>query len=219
MSNAKRLVLWGSSGHARVVADIVRSRGDYELAGLLDDRRPELRGQSVAGMVILGGREELAGLKQRGVSHLLVAIGDCGTRHALAELALAHGFELATAIHASAVVASSASLAEGSVVAAAGVINPDASVGRNCIINTSASVDHDCVIGDAVHVGPGVHLGGGTHVGQGSWIGIGATILDHLSIGAGVMVGAGSVITRDVPDGVVIYGVPGRIIRNMAERS
>jgi UDP-N-acetylbacillosamine N-acetyltransferase len=212
-SIARRLVLWGSSGHARVVADIVRSTGQYEIAALLDDQHPERRGLAVDGIPIAGGREQLPALKHQGVSHLIVAIGDCATRDTLANIALEQGFELATAIHKRAIVARSAKVGAGSVVAAAAVINPAAAVGRNCIINTSASVDHDCVIGDCAHVGPGVHIGGGTEIGRGSWIGIGATIVDNIRIGAGSIVGAGSVVTRDVPDGVVVYGVPARIIR------
>lgn len=212
-TTARRLVLWGSSGHARVVADVVRSADEYEIVALLDDRDPEQRGQAAFGIRIAGGREQLPALKRQGVRHLIVAIGDCAARERLAGVALEQGFELATAIHRSAVVAPSAKLGAGSVVAAAGVINPGADVGRNCIINTSASVDHDCVIGDSAHVGPGVHIGGGTEVGRGVWIGIGATLIDHIRIGAGSIVGAGSVVTRDVPDGVVVYGVPARIVR------
>jgi sugar O-acyltransferase (sialic acid O-acetyltransferase NeuD family) len=212
-SMSQRLLLWGSSGHARVVVDIVRSTGEYEIAALLDDQHPERRGQMVAGIPIAGGLDQLNALKDQGIGHLIVAIGDCAARERLAKFALENGFELATAIHKSAVVAPSAQLGAGSVVAAASVINPDARVGRNCIINTSASVDHDCVIGDAAHVGPGAHLGGGTEVGPGTWIGIGATLIDHIRVGAGSIVGAGSVVTRDVPDGVVVYGVPARIIR------
>ncbi len=212
-SIARRLLLWGSSGHARVVADIVRSTGEFEIAALLDDQHPERRGQTAFGVPIAGGRQQLPALKSRGIGHLIVAIGDCATRDRLAGVALEQGFELATAIHGRAVVAPSATVGAGSVVAAAAVINPDARVGRNCIINTSASVDHDCVIGDAAHVGPGVHIGGGTEVGRGVWLGIGATLIDHIRIGAGSIVGAGSVVTRDVPEGVVVYGVPARIIR------
>jgi acetyltransferase EpsM len=208
---ARRLLLWGSSGHARVVADIVRSTGEYEIVALLDDH--QRRGQTVDGLPVVGGREQLPALMKQGVSHLIVAIGDCATRDRLASVALEHGFQLATAVHRSAVVAPGAKVGAGSVIAAGAVINPAAAVGHNCIINTSASIDHDCVIGDAAHLGPGVHVGGGTEVGRGAWIGIGATLVDHIRIGAGSIVGAGSVVTRDVPDGVVVYGVPARIIR------
>lgn len=208
-----RLVLWGSSGHAMVVADIVRSTGVYEIAGMLDDLHPERRGQLVAGAPILGGREQLPLLLDRGVTHIILAIGDCSIRARLARLAVDGGFALAIAVHARAVVAPSATLGAGTVVAAGAVVNPNADIGSNCIVNTSASVDHDCVIGSGVHVGPGVHIGGGTHVGPGTWLGIGATLIDHVRVGARSIVGAGSVVTRDVPDGVVVYGVPARFVR------
>lgn len=214
-SKRKRLVLWGSSGHARVVADIVRATPEYDLVGMLDDLHPERRGEAVSGVSVLGDRSQLEALRREGVSHLIVAIGDCAARHHLSEVAIGYGFQLATAVHPSAVVASDAVIGGGTVVAAAGVVGPGAHIGRSCVVNTSASVDHDCTLADAVHIGPGAHIGGGTTIGLASWIGIGATVVDHIRVGAGAIVGAGAVITKDVPDKVVVYGVPGRIIRRV----
>jgi acetyltransferase-like isoleucine patch superfamily enzyme len=63
-----------------------------------------------------------------------------------------------------------------------------------------------------VHVCPGVHLGGDVHVGERSWIGIGATCIQGLRIGRDVMVGAGSVVLKDVLDGRRVAGVPAKPI-------
>jgi acetyltransferase-like isoleucine patch superfamily enzyme len=50
-------------------------------------------------------------------------------------------------------------------------------------------------------------------VGRGAWIGIGATVRDRITIGEASIVGAGAVVVRDVPVGVVAHGVPASVQR------
>ena len=51
------------------------------------------------------------------------------------------------------------------------------------------------------------------HIGRNVWIGASATILPGVTIGDGAIVGAGSVVTRDVPENMIVTGVPARILR------
>jgi acetyltransferase EpsM len=206
------LIIWGASGHARVVADIVRCENRYSIAGFLDDLHPERAGETFEGAPILGGRDRLDGLH----SAVIIAFGDCAARLEAARFVAAKGLELAKAIHPSAVIAASARIGAGSVVAANAVVNPGAVVGENAIINTAASVDHDCAIGDGAHICPGVHLAGNVRVGEATWIGIGATVADGRTIGSGTIVGAGAVVVSDIPGGVVAFGVPARVTRRNA---
>jgi acetyltransferase-like isoleucine patch superfamily enzyme len=50
-----------------------------------------------------------------------------------------------------------------------------------------------------------------------AWIGLGAIVLDGVRIGKGAVVGAGSVVTHDVPDGALACGVPARVVRAPSE--
>lgn len=49
------------------------------------------------------------------------------------------------------------------------------------------------------------------------WLGIGVTVLSNVRIGEGAVVGAGSVVTRDIPPGVIAAGVPARIVKQRSE--
>jgi len=91
-------------------------------------------------------------------------------------------------------------------------VNADSSVGANVIINTAATVDHDNVIGDCVHLSPGVHLAGGVRIGAYSHLGTGTVVIPNVTIGERVNVSAGSVVTKDLPDGITVAGVPARVI-------
>jgi acetyltransferase-like isoleucine patch superfamily enzyme len=63
-------------------------------------------------------------------------------------------------------------------------------------------------------VAPQATLCGCVSVGAGTLIGPGAVIVPRVRIGADVIVGAGSVVTRDLPDGVIAWGAPARVMRD-----
>ena len=211
---SEEIVIWGASGHGRVVLDAANASG-LSVLGFLDDN-PILAAGSFAGRPVLGGREQLDALRTRGVDSLHVAIGDCAARLKISSLARAQGFSLHTIMHPRSVVAADASIGAGSFVAANAVVSSGSTVGDSVILNTACSVDHDCVIGDGVHIAPGVRLGGLVHIDRGAFIGIGSTVLNCLRVGEHSTVGGGAVVVRDLPAGVVAYGVPARIMRRNA---
>jgi UDP-N-acetylbacillosamine N-acetyltransferase len=213
LSEAPRLAIWGASGHAIVVADIVRRQGIYQIVGFLDDVNPNRQGEAFCGAQILGGQEQLECLRTQGIVYVLLGFGNCVWRLKLTNWLQEQGFVLPVAVHPHASVASDAYLGAGTVVAAGAVINSGVKIGRSVIVNTSASIDHECVISNAVHIGPGAHLAGRVFVGEATQVSIGATIIDRVQIGARSIIGAGAVVVHDIPADVVAYGVPAKVKR------
>ena len=208
---ASKLVVWGASGHARVVAEIIRLRGDYEIVGFLDDFNPRRHNEEFCGSIIIGGREQLGLLGRTGVKHVILGFGDCRARLALSELVRLKGLRLATAVHPRATIAGDVEIGPGAVVAAGAVVNPASRIGQSTIVNTSAVVEHEAVVEDGCHIGPGARLGARVMVGPGTFVGMGATVNSGVRLGAGAVIGAGALVLRDVPDEVVAYGVPARV--------
>jgi UDP-perosamine 4-acetyltransferase len=103
-------------------------------------------------------------------------------------------------------------LGRGVVVAAGAIINPATHIGDHAILNTAASVDHDCTVERFVHIAPGTHLAGTIYVGEGAFLGTGVSVIPSRRIGVWSIVGAGAVVTRDVPDRCTVVGIPARII-------
>lgn len=198
-----------------MIADILGLRAEYEVVGFLDDANPARAGETFLGKPILGGRERLEDLREGGVGYLIFGFGDGVARLRLSRLARGEGFRLATAVHPRSVIAADVNVGDGTVVAAGAVVNPGTTIGENVIVNTSAGVDHDCVLEDGTHISPGVRLAGGVTVGRAAWVGIGATVVGRVRVGAGSIIGAGAVVLEDVPDGVVAYGVPARVVREV----
>ena len=86
-------------------------------------------------------------------------------------------------------------------------------IGNFVSINRHVSIGHHTAISDYCSINPGTNIAGNVYIGEGTTIGMGTNILHQVKIGKNTIIGAGSVVTRDIPDNVVAYGSPCKIIR------
>ncbi len=190
--------LFGASGHAKVIIDIVKAQGD-DVGRLYDDAPhcSEIHGYPV-------DKASDSGV----VGPMIISIGSNRVRKIIAER---FNVKYAKALHPQSIISPSATIGDGTVVMQNALVQADANIGRHCIINSGASVDHECRIGDFVHISPHATLCGNVHVGEGTWIGAAATVIPGIKIGKWCTIGAGAVVIKDIPDGVTAYGNPCRI--------
>lgn len=212
-----RIVIWGASSQASVVADIIRQEDRYELIGFLDDVRPERHGQHFCGVPVLGGRDQLPALRKQGVEYVIIGIGKNSVRHRLSAEAENLGFKLATAIHPRAIIAPDAVVGPGSVVKAGASIDPNVRLGRNVIVGAGVTIAHDCILGDDILLSGGVDIAGVVKIGDLSWLGTGCKVKDRVSIGPASLVGTGGVVIKSIPEGVVAVGVPAKVAREVKD--
>lgn len=206
----KSIFVYGASGHAKVVIDIIEKQALYTIAFLADDD-VGLKEKEVCQYKVIGGASELLeSCKALEIESGVVAIGNNTARQRIADWLAACGFGLVTIVHPSAQIGSGVVISNGTVVMPGAVINSDTLVRDNVIINTGAIVEHDCVIGNSAHIAPGVKLCGGVAVGDGSFLGAGATVIPNIKIGRKVIVGAGATVIHDIPDGWMVVGTPAK---------
>lgn len=197
-SSMEIINLFGASGHAKVIMDIIEAQGNA-VGGLYDDSP---RFNIIHGKPVYRAKETVV----RGP--LIISIGSNKIRKLISER---YQVDYSTAVSPNAIVSESAVINKGTVVMQGAIIQSDTNIGRHCIINSGASVDHECQLEDFVHVSPHATLCGNVKVGQGSWIGAGAVVIPGVEIGRWCTIGAGSVVLHDIPDGAVAYGNPCRI--------
>ena len=194
--------LFGASGHAKVVLDILFSN-DTVVVAVIDDN-PKV--EKLSNIPVIQTNNFEFSDKQE----FIISIGDNAIRK---EIVTTNLFKYYKAIHSVASVSNYAFIEEGTVVMPQAVINSNTKIGKHCIVNSGSIVEHDCVLADYVHISPNASLAGNVSVGEGTQVGIGASVIQGIKIGKWVTIGAGAVIINDVPDYAVVVGNPGAIIK------
>ncbi|HEY8400797.1 MAG TPA: acetyltransferase [Cytophagaceae bacterium] len=198
------MLLYGGSGHAKVIRDCVKAMGQ-EVYFIFDDNS-ELK--TLNETPIIGPYNPAFNIHEE----IVIAIGNNMLRKVVSEK-IVHKF--ARVIHPSVLRSPYASVDVGTVVFHGAVLQADAKVGKHAIINTNAIVEHDCVLDDFVHISPNATLCGNVKVGEGTHVGAGAVVIPNITIGKWCVIGAGSVIIKDIPDYAVVVGSPGRVIKTL----
>ncbi len=116
-------------------------------------------------------------------------------------------------IHQTSSVSSTVELGKGILINSLVSVASFTKIGNFVSINRNASVGHHTEIADFVTLSPGTNVAGFVKIGENSLIGMGANVIDGVTIGRDSIIGAGALVTKDIPDGVVAYGNPCKIIR------
>lgn len=191
------MLLYGASGHAKVIIDCLEA-SKVSIDGIFDD---DISKKYLLEYNVLGSYDTNL-LKD---NQIIIAIGNNHIRKRLS-VEIKHKF--GNAIHPTALIQRNVMVEYGSVIFHQSIIQSSTKIGKHVIVNTKASIDHDCIIENFVHIAPNATLCGGITVGEGTLIGAGAVVIPNLKIGKWVTIGSGAVVINDIPDYAVVLGNP-----------
>lgn len=204
----KKLIIIGAGGHGKVIADIAKLNGYQEIFFLDDDPTKKENGK----YIVVGTTDKIA--KYIDSYDFFVAIGNNQIRKKISLKLKQKKIKQPVLIHPSAIIDESVVVEQGTVIMANVVVNADTKIKEGCIINTASSIDHDCLIGSYVHISPGAHVAGTVVIGDLTWIGIGVSIKNNIKICENNIIGAGSVIVKDIIEKGTYVGIPAKKVHS-----
>lgn len=213
----KNLAMVGSGELSDRLIYYFEETGFGRVVGTFDDF--ERRGSTKHGRPILGKTEEIPVLFKKGAfDGVAIAVGykHRSFRKRVYEWAKGHGVPVATFVHPTSYVERSALIEQGSIVLVNCTVDMKARLGENVLLSSRSFVSHHVRIGSHTFCGPAVNLAGHSEIGECCFIGINTTLIDGVRVGTNVQTAAGSVVTRDVPNHVLVAGIPAVVKKTLS---
>ena len=208
----RRVVIYGAGLGAKQLLEITRHLESIEVVGFIDDS-PSMEGADPAGIPVLGGFSTLGDLAAQGRADGVALSFHSEVRKKVHERI---GRELRISIESlidpRAIVGMEVTVGAGALVEAGAVVGPGTTIGEGTIVDVGAIVAHDCYLGAFSHLSPGCRLSGVVSLRENVLVGVGASINSTVTVGRNVIIAPGAAVMNDVPDDVVVSGVPAKII-------
>lgn len=211
----KKLVIVGAGDFGREVswvAERINAQTPvWELLGFVDDGNV-MRGKSVDGYPVLGPVSYLETIEEP--TYVVCSIGTGYIRKKVMEQVLKNPYlQPATLIDPAVVIGRNVQIEPGCVICAGTVLAISCRISENSIVNLNCTIGHDTVLEPYCTVHPGSNLSGRVHVGDCTDIGTGTKIIQGLSVCPGCIIGAGSVVVKNITEPGTYVGVPARRIK------
>lgn len=147
--------------------------------------------------------------------YVAIAIADTDLRARLAEFYSGNRMlRFPNLTDPSVILSESVSTGVGNIICAGCILTVGVELGSFCIINLDCTIGHGAVIENFVTVNPGVNISGNARLEKGVNLGTGSQILQGRCVGMNTVIGAGSVVLRDIPNDCTAVGVPAKIIKD-----
>jgi sugar O-acyltransferase (sialic acid O-acetyltransferase NeuD family) len=210
------IVIVGGGGlHGLYCLDILMKSTHHNIVGICDSKLEP--GSKIYGYDVIGRQERLGELAEEyKIDGCVISLGDNYERQAVYRQlsAMLPSLRFVNAIHPTVVLGENVSIGEGVV------IGPGSIIGAGTFVGDFVSIGSSVVLGVNNHLGSfsslsnGVVTGGLTRMKEFAAAAPGAILLDRLCVGSNTVVGSGSMVMADLPDNVLAYGSPAKVIRS-----
>lgn len=212
----KDLIIIGAGGLGRetiwMTERINAVNPEWNILGFIDDK-PSYKGKIIDGYRVLGNSADIATYPD---AYYVCAVGNAAIRKSAVEkiTRILPDIKFATLIDPACVYCKErTTFGEGCIICAHTYITVDIKIGNYVYFGADGTIGHDARVDDFVTCYPGVNVSGSAHIGCGCEIGAGSTIIQGVSVGKQSIVGAGSVVIRDLPADCTAVGAPAKPIK------
>ena len=203
------MLIVGAKGFAKEVLEVVIQKYNFEDIVFFDDISTDIEDRVFNQFLILRKEEQVIDYFKSRNNEFTIGIGNPKLRKILTEKFKKLGGKLVSVISNNTSIGSfNTSIEQGASIMSGSIITNDIKIGKSALINLNCTIGHDSILGDFVELCPGVHISGYCTLGNEVFVGTNSTILPKVKIGDNVVIAAGSVITKDIPDNCMVAGVP-----------
>ncbi|MEI7998051.1 MAG: transferase [Candidatus Omnitrophota bacterium] len=195
----------------RMISAVKEKDSAFEFLGFIDND-PEKKGKSFFGFPVFGGSECIPSLLGEDIFFINLITRDCVTRFETSLQASDYGARFANFIHPS-VNLEMVELAEGNYIQERVILQAGVKIGCNSSIHIGTLVGHESIIGNSVFLAHGCNISGGVTIKDGVLMGTGVSVIPRVTIGEWAVIGAGTVVHKDIPPYSLVVGNPARVLR------
>lgn len=210
------MIIIGAKGFAKEVLEVLFQLDQLENVAFYDDVNTNVGTQLYRRFQVLKNLSDAAEYFRTVDNRFTIGIGNPILRKKLYDKFSAAGGVFSSTISPLAHIGNFGNtIADGCNIMTGSVLTNDITIDKGVLINLNCTVGHDCFIGAFSELSPGVHISGNCTIGNYATFGTNATVLPKLNIGKNVIIGAGSVVTKDIPDNSLAIGIPAKVIKEL----